>query len=207
MSLLSLLIDAFFPHICCHCKKIGTVLCEKCYSQLEFFINDSDEKDPIKACTKFGEVSSSIVHTLKYDSVKDLGLVCARIMYMSCVFPEVDIITAVPLHKKRQRQRGFNQAEVIAKELGRLLDIEYQPLLLRTKETINFAKVRDKDKRAELSNNLFEVNPDSKDLIASKSILIIDDVWTTGATLEACAEVLKASDVTHVAKITFSHGI
>jgi competence protein ComFC len=126
---------------------------------------------------------------------------------MSSVFPTFDIITSVPLHKKRQNQRGFNQAEVIAKELARLLCIEYMALLVRNKETINFAKVADKHTRAELARSLFSINEKSQPLIKNKSILIVDDVWTTGATLNACSQLLETIQVSKVTAATFSHGI
>lgn len=185
------------------------MLCDKCYSHIEFSNNATllDQSLTIQACTRFGEVSSSIVHTLKYDSVKDLGVVCARIMYMSCLFPEVDIITAVPLHKKRQDQRGFNQAEVIATELSRLLNLQYLPLLLRQKETINFAKVTKKDTRARLSSSLFAINPSFQRLVQNKSILIVDDVWTTGATITSCAKVLLNQKAIKVSGLVFTHGL
>ena len=201
MGLLSFLIDGIFPPLCAHCGKLGTFLCPKCYNKLEFsqkvhFIADGI---PVQSSTNYSDVSAAIVHTLKYDSVKPLAKICAEIIYFSCDISDCDLITSVPLHPVRQRLRGFNQAEEIALQLAKLLQKPYIPLLKRTKHTINFAKVTDKEERKKLSDGLYTLNPKYQNL-KYNSALIIDDVWTTGATLKSCSINIKNPYL-----LTFTH--
>ena len=207
MGLISFLIDGIFPRLCCHCGKIGSFLCPNCYNQLEFSddlvtIND---KFSIQSCTACGDVSSSIVHKLKYKSVKELASICAEIIYMSCSIAECDLITSVPLHPSRQRERGYNQAEEIAVKLAQLLGKPYIQLFERTKRTVNFARVTDKEERAKLSEGLFKLKNIDLKILENKSVLVIDDVWTTGSTLTAC--ISQFPDSTSKTAITFTHGL
>lgn len=205
MNILHLILDAFFPKFCCHCGWIGTLLCRKCYCKIEFdqTIHQLVILQSVQSCTQYNEVSTNIVHTLKYQSVIAVAQLCARMMFLFMKIPVTDLITAVPLHSKRQRARGFNQAEEIAKELSRLLNTPYLPLLVRKKETLNFAKIKDKEQRQLLTEDLFTLNTRYEQHIRGKSILLIDDVWTSGATLLACASKLPTKNI-HA--ITFSHG-
>ena len=101
---------------------------------------------------------------------------------------EFDLVTCVPMHKDTLRERGYNQAELLAKECARLLGIEYADLLAKTKKN----KTQHSIKAAERAKNVIGVySPIDKNLIKGKRILIIDDIITTGSTLGECARILS----------------
>jgi len=102
-----------------------------------------------------------------------------------------DIITSVPLHKSRMNDRGYNQSELIAKYYANRLGKPYQNLLIKTKRNEVQSTLTDPAKRKENVKGCYEIinNVD----ISGKTILIVDDVFTTGATMRECADVLKKS--------------
>lgn len=92
------------------------------------------------------------------------------------------------MHKDTLRKRGYNQAELLARECARLLGIEYADLLVKTKKN----KTQHSIKAAERAKNVIGVySPINKNLIKGKRILIIDDIITTGSTLGECARILN----------------
>jgi ComF family protein len=99
----------------------------------------------------------------------------------------VDLLVPVPLHKSRRKLRGFNQAELIARGLGRELGLPVSSeLLLRTRKTVAQKELNDQERRANLKN-AFQV---AKNKVSPKKILLIDDIYTTGSTIDAAAAVL-----------------
>ena len=101
---------------------------------------------------------------------------------------EFDIVTCVPMHKDTLKERGFNQAELLARECAALLGMEYGNLLVKTKKN----KTQHSIKAAERAKNVIGVySPIDKNLIKGKRILIIDDIITTGSTLGECARILN----------------
>ena len=104
------------------------------------------------------------------------------------------VVIPVPMHAKRQRFRGFNQAEELAQNLARNLRLEFAPVLIKTKKTDRQVDL-EKTQRLENVKNAFtltsHLNPQ---LLSGRSILLIDDVATTSATLNECAKILKARE-------------
>lgn len=99
-----------------------------------------------------------------------------------------DIVTCVPMHKDTLKERGFNQAELLARECAALLGMEYGNLLVKTKKN----KTQHSIKAAERAKNVIGVySPIDRNLIKGKRILIIDDIITTGSTLGECARILN----------------
>ena len=101
---------------------------------------------------------------------------------------DVDAIVPVPIHRSRRRKRGFNQAEILAEILGKKLGIPVEPeLLKRNRKTVPQKELSPSERLKNLTGAfLAESLPDDK-----KRILLVDDIYTTGSTLEACARVLK----------------
>lgn len=110
-----------------------------------------------------------------------------------------DLLVPVPIHKNKRRLRGYNQAELLVKDLSVLLRIPCQGnLLLRTEDTAPQKHLRP---QARLNNlqNAFTVNPTFRDQLAGlTTVLLIDDIYTTGATMEICTRILHAAGVKHV---------
>jgi len=105
--------------------------------------------------------------------------------------PEDMVITFVPMFKKREKQRGFNQAELIAKELGQITNREVVPLLEKIKDTPSQTELN-KEERVKNVRDSFQIK---KEVNCPKNVLIVDDIWTSGATMEECARILKKSGV------------
>lgn len=144
---------------------------------------------------------------MKYSHVKGLATFAGQLIDYTMNLPTVDLITSVPLHPKRQKDRGFNQAEMMAQEVSRQQDIPYLNLLIRTRHTVNQASLHDKEKRLSNLKDIFELDQKIElQLIKDKSIMIIDDVTTTGTTLNECAKVLKKYGAKTVIGVTLAHG-
>lgn len=204
------ILEVFFPRWCCGCNTHGELLCPRCLARLTF----SDVTDitgpyvaSISAVVDLDPISRSLIHQLKYQSVKELSLVCARLMFLYGTIPPVDALTSIPLHTKRYSERGFNQAEEIGLELSRLLNIPYLRLLKRIKHTTNLARITDHEKRKQLIVNQFAIEPRYINYLKNTEILLIDDVWTTGATLNEAAKVLNYYKAKTVHGFTFAHEV
>lgn len=208
-SFFELLVEIFFPYFCVGCQKYDTLLCCDCYEKIIFVNNQPKLKENIKyldeiiSICEFNDVVKQIIYQLKYKSVKDLSLVSAEIIYRAANIPKSDYITFVPLHKQKRKTRGFNQSREIATTLSDLTNIELLPLLTKTKQTKSQMSVSNKELRSKNLEGCFEViNSVDKKQIKDKTILIVDDVFTTGSTLNECAKILKKLDVKKIIGIT-----
>jgi competence protein ComFC len=117
--------------------------------------------------------------------------------------PKPSTITMVPMHWYRQWRRGYNQAEILAKGLAEKLDIPFTPLLKRHHWTSAQA-LKNRLQRRENMRNIFTANEKQKS--PQGAILLIDDVITTGATLEACSQALIKSGAEKVYILTAARG-
>lgn len=204
MSLLNQLtqlgIKLLWPEFCCCCNKRGSLLCDDCYERLNFLTLPVQLKleeiylDKVVAALQYDHRSKKLITTLKYGSVIEVGRVLGELLYFSTNIPKAEIITAVPLHPTKKRSRGFNQAEEIAKTLAAQMNLPYKRLLKRTVDTPSQAGRQSRKQRLTALTTAFAPTA-AKTKVSGKSILIIDDVVTTGTTLNECAKVLKKSDV------------
>lgn len=213
--------EILFNRKCLICFKYGKYICRDCFYKnigknliLRCHVCNSETRIGLvhKECLENtyldGVISlSSYTNTLKhlifkvkyqyiYQIFKDLG------EFLSDYFKEFNIlnknilITCVPLSKKKMNLRGFNQAEVLAKVIANKLNIPYVNLLQRNKDTKALYS-QDKYSRKESIVNAFKVNQEYINLLENTkfntldSIVIVDDIYTTGTTLNECAKVLK----------------
>jgi competence protein ComFC len=114
---------------------------------------------------------------------------------MIALLPQIDALVPVPLHLSRLRQRGFNQSLLLAQEAGGLLGVEVKEALVRTRRTDAQVNLGAEERKANVAG-AFAVQP--KIPIAGLSVVLIDDVVTTGSTLSACAEALVAAGAASV---------
>ncbi|MFA5986618.1 MAG: ComF family protein [Parcubacteria group bacterium] len=145
-----------------------------------------------------------MIHYFKYRFVKDLShplaLLMAQALHNSH-FPAPDLIIPIPLHARRLRWRGFNQAEEIARSLDLHIPLNTD-ILKRIRYTHPQVTMRDKESREDNVHNAFAVHDPS--LIRGKNILLVDDIMTTGATITACATVLKNSGAGNIYAIVIA---
>lgn len=116
----------------------------------------------------------------------------------------VDCMVPIPIHKKKQISRGFNQAEVLAKEVSRLLKIPVDAELLeRIRKTLPQKELNEEERRKNLIN-AFQI---TKKGVKYKKIILVDDIYTTGSTIDACSKVLKASGIQEVYFLSLCIGV
>lgn len=152
------------------------------------------------------------VHRLKYEGKTALSAPLAALMndflrQSSTRLVDVEAlahIVAVPLHRRRQRTRGYNQSELLAEQLGRLTDVASTPILIRTRPTTPQVELSISE-RATNVQGAFALKPRAN--IGGATILLIDDVYTTGATLRECARVLKDGGAKQVYALTLARAI
>lgn len=193
---------------------MDTLLCPDCYSSIDFFSQPIQIKlednylDQLFALARYEGVTQKLIHALKYEGVYEVGIVLGRLLYYCFVIPDCDYITAVPIHYKRMRERGFNQANIIAEELSKNIEKPFIEFLDRPKHSEHQASITDREKRLDHLKNHFKINDPAvkKFPLQNKSILLIDDVCTTGSTLNECARVLKAHGAQTVIGLTIAHG-
>jgi len=208
INIISDITNVIYPKLCAACQealnKHEKVFCLKCQLSLPktdhvLYVDNPVAKKfwgkvPIEralAMYNFHKTSrlQEVMHALKYKGRKDVGLRLGNLMGYHLlqyqVFKDVDYITAVPLHHDKMVKRGYNQSGIIAEGLGEVLNINYDGDILQ--RTL-FTETQTKKSRLERWDNvkdIFEVK--KPELIIDKHILLIDDVITTGSTLEACA--------------------
>jgi len=210
VNIFRLFIEILFPKFCCGCGWIGSFLCDRCYGKLQFYTSpikiDSNLRylDLLQAAVHYHSPAVELIKTMKYQGVKDIGVACAQIIQLNLTLPKVDVIVAVPLHRQRRKDRGFNQAEVIALKLSELIHRPYLNLLLRITNTPPQASLKNKKERLVNLSNCFVINQQIKN--NCESVLLVDDVTTTGTTLNECAKVLKQCGIKKVYGLTFAHG-
>ncbi len=209
-----IILDILWPKHCINCGKEGKYLCDDCFALI-----DISREPPCQGfkflnglyfpATYNEKIIQSAIHLCKYGYTKEISKILSDLIIahfklldnpnlftplsMSATKEEKAnwILCAVPLHKSKLKQRGFNQSEEIAKHLSLFFEVPFiSEILLKTKKT-SPQMFLNKDQRLKNVLNSFQINPQKKNKILNKNILLVDDVFTTGATMEECAKVLK----------------
>lgn len=148
----------------------------------------------------------NMMHQLKYNGRTDLGEELGRLLGVklknSTLFSSIDTIIPVPLHPKKLKLRGYNQSEHIAKGLARELSISVNTTALSREKATESQTKKARYKRFENMQEVFVVN--KKYEIVNSHVLLIDDVITTGSTLEACGNALIAQGVKNLSIATIA---
>ncbi len=193
------LAELFFPDAdrCPFCDSEGG-FCENCRAELKNQRICSDI-----AAFRYEGIARDLIRRLKFSGHAHLASPMADLMEEALDL-RGDIITCVPLHPKRRRQRGYNQSELIAKRLSELTDIPYVPLIIKIRNTPPQSMMKSRAARIENIRDAFRLKG-TPDLIG-KHILLADDVFTTGATAKECITLLMTAGAASVRIITFSKG-
>ncbi|MBQ8430971.1 MAG: ComF family protein [Clostridia bacterium] len=148
---------------------------------------------------------AKIIQNLKYNSAKYLADPLGEFLYKKLIELnwKIDLITFVPLHTKRIKKRGYNQAEILADQLSRKSGIEIKNILERDKNTPSQTSLKVKERAKNMENAFKLIDNNIKDL----NVLIIDDVFTTGATVNEIAKVLKNAKAKNVYVLTLAHTV
>jgi len=181
-KIIKFIADLLFPIYCLSCKKEGQWLCDYCLNN----INDFSYNNKLLA---------RAIHLYKYQFIKDLAKPLGKLLAKKALNLNYDLIVPVPLHQKRLRWRGFNQAELLAKEIDPAKTINALIKIKNTKAQMRLAK----EKRIFNVRDCF-VCQDNR--VKDKIILLVDDVKTTGSTLKECSRILKQAGVKKVIPLT-----
>lgn len=143
-----------------------------------------------------------LIHVFKYEGIETLAKPLARLLITALpMSSHFDLAVPVPMHWLRRWRRGFNQAQALAREVGRRLHIPVIAAVRRTKLSRPQAGLSLRERRQNVTAS-FQVR--RSDVVAGKRVLLIDDVLTTGATASACAATLKRAGAQHVTVLTLA---
>ena len=227
-KLIELAVDSFFPRRCVGCGKVGGFLCPQCLGKLPRILpplcpncgrpqasgivcpscwQRQTEIDGIRSPFRFDEVIRNAIHELKYRNLRAISPCLAELLaaYLKSNPLPGEALICVPLHPRRLRERGYNQSSLLARELGRHIDLPViEDCLIRVKQAQPQVRTVDVEERRRNVADAF-VCRDEK--VSGRQIILIDDVCTSGATLESCAAALKSKDATSVWGLTLAREI
>ncbi|MBI3283039.1 ComF family protein [Candidatus Curtissbacteria bacterium] len=218
------LLDLVFPKRCVSCGKLGSYICSECFSKIEFIehpVCPHCERPAVGGrvhpgcfrkyglngliviCRYRGPVRAAIVK-IKYKWVWDIEKVLVDLIVQNLWkfdFPSDSALVPVPLHSKRKRWRGFNQAELLARDLAKRFKHPYVDLLIRNRDTKPQVDLKSGERKKNVLG-AFSLRHASRGEqnrnLVGKSFILVDDVFTTGATMSECAKVLKRAGASEV---------
>jgi len=220
-------LDLLFPQRCIGCGKEGSLICPSCQSSLSIVAppicplcgrpqpsgivcpscikwrapsasSGQAQIDGIRSPYRFDGVMRQAIHQLKYRNLRTLAAPLAKLLhnYLDNNTVPGEVLVAVPLHPKRLKERGYNQSALLATELGKLTGLPViEDFLVRQQPTPPQAKTASVEERR---NNVSEAFICRNDGLRNRQVILIDDVSTSGATLNACAQALKAAGAASV---------
>lgn len=208
----SIIKNVLFPNLCLNCMNYTEIekidLCEKCFKKLE---NTNVYEIVEKLNKNFWLISISnyknlmirnLIHILKYknktSSINILNILITKRIKKNNINFKDWIIIPIPIHKRKERVRGFNQSKLIAKELQKIIiknkGLDKSPIistnnLIRTKNTKSQVKLENIEERRRNIKNSFKVI--NYETIKNKNIILVDDVFTTGSTMKEAVKILR----------------
>src|SRR3972149_9633323 len=198
---MNVILDLLFPKRCVSCGKIGSYICKKCFSRIEFIKNPvcpvcqrqavEGKTHPgckgryrldglVVAARYRGPVKAAIIK-VKYKWIYDIEKIFIDLLaerFWKFDLPSDLILVPVPLHSQRKKWRGFNQAEILAKSLAQKFKVAYSDLLIRTARTKPQVGL-DRKQRKENVKGAFALRKIITG-VTGKNIILVDDVFTTG---------------------------
>ena len=228
------IISVIYPRHCPVCEEIvsptGRMFCKDCIRKLSFVktpvclkcgkeIFDA-QKEYCEDCAKrkksyeygmallnYDELTEKIMINIKYHNKREYIKALSKLLvsrYGSEILKlKVDVLLPIPVHKKRLRQRGYNQSELITKEVAKELNLSYsEDVLVRNKNTKAQKELSPEQRLANLSA-AFACSEEAK---RYRKVLLVDDIYTTGSTIEACTRLLKEKGVREVYYVSLAIG-
>ncbi len=217
-----------FPPRCAGCQRVGFWLCPQCRAALELIRppvcarcgrpiaeaafstrlcpicqNIPLHIDGIRSAAYFEDPLRKAIHRFKYNNLPDLAASLGEILSQGwqALQPPGELIVPVPLHPNRRQERGYNQATLLARQLGESCGLPVlEKALLRVRETAPQINLNAQERKENVQGAFRCGNYDLK----GKQVLLIDDVCTTGATLEACSLALHQGQVRSVWALTLA---
>lgn len=201
----------FYPSRCIFCDKLLEYdsllqVCDECYRVLPFLEGEdygTQFCDKVYGVFNYDDRIKEVIQQFKYHNKAYLYKTFARLMMMHVgAKMQGDIIVSVPLYKDRERLRGYNQAHLIAKELSCISGIKYDRYALSRRKNTGSLALCDSEERVDKIKGAFFV--DDSNRISGRSVIIVDDVFTTGSTINECSKVLKESGAISVIAVVIA---
>jgi len=214
-SLFYFCLGLVYPHTCIICnqfmKNQTKSFCTDCKENFNPIVKsnrlnkllNADGLDTAYSGWYFSNGLDDLIHSLKYNDRAKLGLELGRHLGQLIspdIFGQVDILTAVPLHRVKLRDRGYNQAEWIGKGVAEIWNIPFKKQIIkRNRFTVSQTTLNKKERITNMANAFSIIRN-----VSNLSIVIFDDVLTTGSTMSACALSLKQAGAASVNALTVS---
>lgn len=227
MVLFNNFFDILFPRICGGCNSVLNMgekhICTECLCQLPLTGYWKENDNPVakmfwgriylQNASSFlhfqkGGRLQGIIHNMKYKNQKEIGFFLGEMLGKELIntsYSSVDLIVPVPLHKSKIRKRGYNQSDYIAGGLSEVLGIPVETEVVKRIISSDSQTKKSRYERWENVMNIFNV--EKPNVIEGKHILLVDDVLTTGATIEACATVLQGIPGVKVSAVTLAYAM
>lgn len=223
--------NLFFPKKCLGCGKANVYICPDCFNKIEISLNNTcffcgkitgqgriclgcqkeNYLDRVISATIYANpLIREIIKAFKYHYVRELAEPLSKLLIKSLesnstISTNSTILIPVPLYGSRMRSRGFNQAELLAQKIAEHFNLPLEiDILKRTIPTSPQVNIKNNEKRKENIKNAFKINDSEK--IKDKTIILIDDVATTGATLIEAAKTLKQNGAKQVWALVVAKG-
>lgn len=209
-------LNLIFPNVCGFCNKIDkNSLCKNCELNLEKY-----EINCIKDYTKDNQKYFDYLYSaLKYENEVREKIIKYKFnenSYLYKTFAKIiiknkkvygflkiyDIIISVPMHKLKKSVRGYNQSELLAKEIAKQMGIHFEKNVLIKIRNTKVQSTLTKTQRADNVKNAFSITDDTK--IKDKKIILIDDIYTTGSTVNECSRILKNAGAKEICVVTIA---
>ena len=219
-------INLFYPNLCQACGNYlfqnEKVICTSCLFQLPKTDYHLQKNNPvsilfwgrakIEYATSYytfakGSKFQKLIHKLKYHNQKEIGIELGKHLGYNLgkseFYEDIDLVVPVPLHPKKQKIRGYNQAEMISIGIAEAMQIPIETNNLIRKVHTESQTRKNRLERWQNVDNIFKLEKPSQ--IINKHVLLVDDVVTTGSTLEACAQAMLEIEGTKVSIATLAY--
>lgn len=202
MGFIETLIGQLAPHVCVGCGQEGSLLCTDCASGLVFVeCRAFGMLRRVAAATTYETIAKDLVWQLKFQGAQAAaGIMAERMADLLQPTDDQQFIVPVPTATRRARQRGYDQAKLLARQLAKRGGLAYMDCLQRRGQAHQVGSSR--QQRLRQLQTAFRLK--SRYDMRGRTIILVDDVLTTGATLEAASEVLKAAGAQHIDAIVFA---
>ena len=216
-------LDLVFPPRCALCDEGGVLLCEACAGALPpadgrrcdrcwmpiaggttctHCIAEAPAFSSLRAAFVMDAGARRLAHELKYEGMTSLAEPMARLMAGAVDATSADMVTAVPLHRGRERRRGYNQAAELARRVAETMDLAFDARAARrVRDTAPLVKAMSRAERRAIVAGAFRADAGRA---GGRTVLLVDDVVTTGATLDACARALLDAGAREVRCLTWA---
>jgi len=207
-------LDALFSPVCVVCRKdiisSNNLVCSSCISKIKinnsFFCPICKAELPSKTChiespfllgaaSNYADpIVQKIIHSLKYRKIKGLANIVSEVLFDYLENSKLDfkkfVVVPIPLHRQKKLSRGFNQSEEMAKVISKKFGVPLLPAIKRIKNNKPQANIREMEKRIENAKNCFAL--EEKIDIKGKNVILLDDVFTSGATVNEAVKILRS---------------